>query len=153
MIVLIFGKRKVWGFWKWVFAALAVYMAMELATFLIAGWALKKTVGDLAGSYLAFAVPGAVMASLVWWLHTWEERGLPAKSLARGWGLSMVLFGVAIAGALLYSGVELGIVNPADARRPVIVAALCGALITYITTYRMVLPRISSRAVGKPGCN
>jgi hypothetical protein len=150
MIVSVFGKRRDWGFWTWLFWGFALYLALELGPFFIAGWVLRRTARELAGSYLALAIPGAIMISLVWWLRRWEQRGAPPKRLAHGWGLSMAAFVVATAGALFYSGVELRLVDPADAVGDLAVAALFGALVGYFSVYHMVLPRISSRMAGGP---
>jgi len=140
-----FGKN----IWSWLFWGLAFWLVMELGPFLIAERVLKKTAGELAGPYLAFAVPWAIMASLIWWLWKWEERGVSPKRLARGWGLSMALFIVALGVAVFYSGVELGLLDRKDAVVSFIVTTLWGGCIVYFTLYHMVLRRISARSAGK----
>ena len=45
-----------------------MYLALELGPFFIVRQVLHKTVGQLAGPYLAFAVPMAIFLPLVWWL-------------------------------------------------------------------------------------
>ena len=51
------------------------------------------------------AVPWAIMAPLIWWLRKWEEQGAsPKPTPARGWGLSVMFFGIAVMVALLLLG-------------------------------------------------
>jgi hypothetical protein len=71
--------------WTWLLWSIPAYLVLEVGPFLIIGWGFKKTVGELAGPYLAFAVPWAVFAPLVWWLRIREEQGTSPKQLARGW--------------------------------------------------------------------
>jgi hypothetical protein len=145
MRVLVWGKEKDWSFWKWLFWGLIVYSVLEACTFFIAWLALKRTVPELWGPYVAFVLPGAITLSLVWWLNSWRERGAPPKSLARGWGLSMALLGLTSVGALGYSEVKLHLVKPADAMVSFIIAALMAVVIGYFVGYRMALDRISAR--------
>jgi hypothetical protein len=137
--------------WAWLFWGLGFYLVLELGPFLIAGWVFKKTAGELAGPYLAFAMPWAIMAPLIWWLRRWEERGVPPKRLAHGWGLSMALFGVAVAVAVFYSGVELRLMDLKGTVVGFIVVVLLIVPISYWTLYRRALPRISARSAGKLG--
>jgi hypothetical protein len=141
-----FGKN----IWAWLFWGLGFYLVLELGPFLIAGWVFKKTANELAGPYLAFAAPWAIMAPLIWWLRKWEETGVSPKRVAHGWGLSMALFGVAVAVAVFYSGVALRLVDRKDAIVSFIVGVLLSVPIFYYTLYRLTLPRISARASGKP---
>jgi len=142
-----FGKN----IWAWMFWGLVFWLVLELGPFFIAGWVFKKTAGELAGPYLAFAVPWAIMAPLMWWLRKGEERGISPKRLAHGWGLGMALFGVALAVAVFYSGVELRLMDRKDAVVSFIVVVLLGVPVFYCTLYRRALPRISARSAGKLG--
>lgn len=77
------------------FWALGMYLALELAVGCVAAQVLNKTADELAGPYVAFAVPCAILAPLVWWLKKWEEQGAspkpevsarqPAPTLASPW--------------------------------------------------------------------
>jgi hypothetical protein len=142
-----FGKN----IWAWVFWGLVFWLVLELGPFFIVGLAFKKTAGELAGPYLAFAMPWAIMAPLIWWLRKWEEVGVSPKRLAHGWGLSMALFGVAVAVAVFYLGVELHLMDRKDAVVSFIVVVLLSAPIGYCTLYLTALPRISARSAGKLG--
>lgn len=135
--------------WAWLFWGLGIYLVIELGTFFIANLALNKTVGELAGPYLAFAAPGAIMLSLIWWLKKWDLGGASPKALARGWGLSMVLLDLTIASAGLYSGVKLGLIDLSDVEIPFIGAILYGGLISYFGMYYLILQRISATASRK----
>jgi hypothetical protein len=137
--------------WVWLFWGLAFWLVMELGPFLIAAQVLNKTAGELAGPYLAFAVPWAIMATLIWWLRKWDERGVSPKRLAHGWSLSVALFGVAMAIAVSYSGVKLGFMYPMDAIGGLAVFALLSVSISYFTMYHRVLRVTSARAAGKRG--
>jgi hypothetical protein len=142
-----FGKN----IWAWMFWGLVFWLVLELGSFFIAGWVFKKTAGELAGPYLAFAVPWAIMAPLIWRLRKWEERGVSPKRLAHGWGLSMALFGVALAVAVFYSGVELRLMDRKDAVVSLLVVVLLSVPIYYYSLYRRALSRISARSAGKVG--
>jgi hypothetical protein len=133
------------------FWGLGFWLVLELGPFFIAELAFKKTAGELAGPYLAFAVPWAIMAPLIWWLRKWEERGVSPKCLAHGWGVSMALFGVASMVAVFYSGVELSLMDRKDAVVSFIVVVLFSVPIFYCTLYRWVLMRISARSSKKMG--
>ncbi|MGB6691060.1 MAG: hypothetical protein WBE76_24770 [Terracidiphilus sp.] len=140
-----FGKNiGAWMFWGLVF-----WLVLELGPFLITGWVFKKTAGELAIPYLAFAVPWAIMAPLIWWLRKWEERGVSPRRVARGWGLSMVLFGFAVGFAVFYLGINLHLIAPRDAVIGFVVTVLLSAPIFYFGMYHMALARISSRTSGK----
>jgi hypothetical protein len=137
--------------WVWLFWGLGIYLALELGPFLIAGRVLEKTAGEMAGPYLAFAMPWAIMAPLIWWLRKWEEQGASPKRLARGWGLSMALFGVVLGFAVFYSGVKLRLMHMSDAVSSFVTMALFSGLIFYFGMYHRALTRISSRTTGKQG--
>ena len=68
--------------WVWLFWGLGIYLVLELGPFLIAGRGLNKPAQELAGPYLAFAVPCVILAPLIWWLRKWEEQGASPKRLA-----------------------------------------------------------------------
>ncbi len=137
--------------WVWLLWGLGIYLALEAGPFLLLGVALKKTAAELACPYLACATPAVIFMPLVWWLKKWEKQGMSPKRLARGWGLSMVLFGVAAVVAVSYSGVQLGLMNPMDAVGGLIVSVLLSVPISYFGMYHMVLTRIPSRTTGKQG--
>ncbi len=135
--------------WVWLFWGLGIYLALEAGPFLIAKHVLRKTTGELAGPYLAFAVPWAILAPIIWWLRKWEEKGVTPKRLARGWGASMVLFVVAVGVAVFYSGVKFGFISPIDAEVSFVSTALFGGLIVYFRMYHLVLTNLSAKAAGK----
>lgn len=138
------------GIWSWLFKGLGIYLALELGSFLIAGLVLKKTVGQMAGPYLAFAVPAAIIMPLIWWVREWEEQGVTPKPLARRWGLTMVLFVIVISAAVSYSGVHLGLMGRTDAIVGFVTAAPFGSGIAYFISYHHALRIISSRRGGSP---
>jgi hypothetical protein len=135
--------------WVWLFWGIGIYLLLEAGPLLIAGWVLKKTAGELAGPYLAFAVPAAIIMPLIWLLRKWEEKGTLPKRVARAWGLSAAFFCVAVMVALFYSGAELRLMNTRDALAGFVVTALWGGFIVYFTMYHMALRRISARAASK----
>lgn len=137
--------------WAWLFWGLCMYLIFELGPFFIAKQVLHKTLDELAGPYLAFAAPAAIFLPLVWWLKKWEVMGASPKRLARGWGLMMVLFFVADAGAVFYSGVKLGLMDLSDAVICFFVAGSYCGLIAYFSMYHLILQRIAARAGGKHG--
>jgi len=137
-----FGKN----IWAWLFWGLLFWLVLELGPFRIAALVLKKTAGELAGPYLAFAVPWAIMAPLIWWLKKWEARDVSPKRLARGWGLSMVLFGVAVTFAVFYSGIKLGFVDMTDAVIDFVLTVLVSAPIFYFVMHHMANRSSSNRS-------
>lgn len=137
--------------WAWMFLGLVFWLVLELGPFCIAGRVFKTTAGELAGPYLAFAVPWAVMAPLIWWLRKCEERGVSPKRLAQGWGLSTVPLGVAVAIAVFYPGAEFRLMDRKDAVVSFIVVELFSVPILYCTLYYMALAIASSRTSGKLG--
>jgi hypothetical protein len=137
--------------WAWLFWGLGIYLALELGACRIAAQILNKTAGELAGPYLAFAVPWAILAPLIWWLRKWEEQGASSRRLARGWGLGMALFGVAVAVAVFYSGMVLRLMDPTDVVGGFITAVLLSVPILYFGMYHRALRSISARAVSKRG--
>jgi len=142
------GSRLSLG--AWLFRGLGTYLVLESLPFLMLGLALKKTAAELAGPYLACATPAAILLPLVWWLKRWEEQGASTKRLARRWGASMALSGVAVVVAVTYSGVKLGFMDPKNALGGLVVSVSLCAPILYFTLHHMVLTSISSRAAGKP---
>ena len=137
--------------WVWLFWGLGIYLVLELAACRIAAQVLNKTADELAGPYLAFAVPWAILAPLIWWLRKWEEQGVSPKRLARGWGLSMALFGVAVAVAVFYSGSVLRLMDPTDVAGGFIATVLLSVPIFYFVGSRLMLTRLSARVVSKRG--
>jgi hypothetical protein len=135
--------------WIWLFWGIGIYLALELGPCLIAARVLNMTVGELAGPYLAFAVPWAILAPLIWWLRKGEEQGASPKRLARGWGLSMVLFGAAVTFAVFYSGIKLGFVDINDAVIDFVLTVLVSAPIFYFVMHHMAMTRTSVRAARK----
>lgn len=106
---------------------------------------LHKTAGEMAGPYLAYAVPGPIFQLVALWLRTWENRGASPKRLALAWVLCTTLFMFTIIGATAYSGAELNLIDPED-RVPVVVLSVMGAFIVPFTTYRRVLKVTAERA-------
>lgn len=144
-------SRSSESLWVWLFWGIGIYLLLELGPFFIAGAALKKTAGELVGPYLAFAAPWAIMAPSIWWLRKWEEQGASAKKLARGWGLSMALFGFMAVAALFYSGVMLGLMDLSNAVGGFIVAVLLCIPIFYFGMYYRALKVVTSRASRNSG--
>jgi hypothetical protein len=132
--------------WAWLFWTLPIYLVLEIGPFLIIGWGLKKTVGELVGPYLAFALPAVIFMPLVWWLRMSEEEGASPKRLAREWGVSVAFWGVAVAVAVIYSGVKLGFMDSKDAIGGLAVSVLLSVPTLYFTVYHMTFTRISSRS-------
>src|ERR1035437_5598277 len=110
-----FGRTIRLSLWGWLLRGLPIYLGMEFGAFLLVGFALRKTVGELAHPYIAFALPAVIFFPLVWWLRAREEEGASPKRLARGWVLSMSLFFLAVIAATFYSGIELRLMDPKDA--------------------------------------
>jgi hypothetical protein len=137
--------------WVWLLWSLGTYLVLELGPFLLLGVALKKTGVELLCPYLAFAMPGVILMPLVWRLWQREKQGPPPKQLAREWGVSVAVFGLAVVGAVFYSGVRLGLMDPSDAIGGLAVSVLLSVPILYFTLYHMTLTRISSRAAGEGG--
>ncbi len=144
MRVQVAGHEKDWNFGAWFFWGLVIYLALEACAFFVVWIILKKTAGELWAPYIAFIVPGATMVSLVWWLHGWRQRGAPLKPLARGWGFSVALFGLACMGALAYSAVRLRLVQPSDATVRFMVTTLVVVVVGYFTAYRTALSRMTA---------
>jgi hypothetical protein len=137
--------------WAWIFWGLVFWLVLELGPFFIAGWVFKKTASELAGPYVAFAVPWGIAMPLIWRLRKWEEQGASPKRLARGWGLSMALFVIATGAAVFYSGVKLCRMDRLDAIVSFAATAFLGGGIVYFTLYHMALRRISSRTARNLG--
>jgi hypothetical protein len=137
--------------WIWLFWGLGIYLALELGPCLIVARVLNVAAGELVGPYLAFAVPWAILAPLIWLLRKGEEQGASPKRLAHGWGLGMAIFGVAAAVAVFYSGIALRLVDVTNAISGLFAAVLLSAPIFYFGMYHMAFKRISSRAAGKLG--
>jgi hypothetical protein len=135
--------------WVWLFWGLGTYLVLEIGPFLLFGVALKKTAAELAGPYLACAMPAAMFIPLVWRLWQREKQGPPPKQLAREWGVSVALWGVAVVVAVIYSGVKLGLMDPKYAFGGLVLSLLLCVPIGYFTLYYMTLTRISSRAAAK----
>ena len=137
--------------WAWLFWGLGIYLALELGACRIVAQVLNKTADELAGPYLAFAIPWAILAPLIWWLRRREDLGASPKRLARGWGLGMAVFGVAVAAAVFYSGMALHLMDPADVVGGFVTAVSLSVPILYFGMYYMALRSISARAVSKRG--
>ena len=135
--------------WVWLFWGLGTYLVLELGPFLLLGAALKKTAAELACPYLACAMPGVIFTPLIWRLWQRERLGTSPKRLAREWGVSAAIFGLAVVVAVIYSGVKLGLIDPSDAIGGLVVSVLLSLPIGYFTLHNMVLTRISSRAAGE----
>lgn len=144
-----FGRPMRLNLWRWLSLSLPIYFVMELGAFLTIAWYLNKTVGELVGPYLAFTVPWAIVAPLVWWLRILEEQGISPKRLALGWLLSIALFFVAVMVATVYSGIELRLMDPKDALGAFVVTVLLSIPSLYFVAYRRTLRVISTRAAGK----
>lgn len=144
-------SRSQESIWVWLFWGLGTYLALELGPFLLAGVTLKKTAAELLCPYLAFAMPGVIFMPLVWRLWQREKQRPSPKQLAREWGVSVALFGLAVVGAVIYSGVRLGLMNPSDAIGSLVISVLLSVPISYFTLYHMTLTRISSKAAGEGG--
>ncbi len=137
--------------WVWLFWGLGTYLVLESGPFFIVGSVLKKTAGEMAGPYLAFALPAVIVMPLIWWLRKWEEGGASPKRLAHGWGLSMALWVLALAVAVFYSGAKFRLMTPSDAGISFVTSALFSGLILYFVGYHRALARLSSKADEKLG--
>lgn len=137
--------------WAWLFWGLGIYLALELGACRIAAQVLNKTASELAGPYLAFAIPWAILAPLIWWLRKWEEQGASPKRVARGWGLGMALFGVTVVGAVFYSGLVLRLMDPPGVAGGFIATVLLIVPILYFGMYGRALRSLSARAASKQG--
>lgn len=135
--------------WAWLVWMLPGYLVLEVGASLIVGVFLKKTAGELVGPFLAFAVPCAIFAPLVWWLRIREEEGASPKHLALGWVFSAALFFVAVMAATFYSGIELRLMDPKYVFGAFVVAVLLSVPSLYFIAYRRMLRVISTRAAGK----
>jgi hypothetical protein len=141
-----FISRLLSNFWVRMFLALCLYLALELTLFAIFKQVRRATVGELAGPYLAFAVPGVIMLLAAWWLRRWEEQSPSPKRVALGWCLAALLFFSAVATAFFYSGLKLHLLNASDAQIFMVVGP-AGVLFASFSLYRMALSSISARAV------
>jgi predicted Na+-dependent transporter len=104
-----------------------------------------KTPNEMAGPYLAYAVPGPIFLLVVLGLRTWEDRGGSPKRLAIAWTLCTTLFMFIILGATVYSGAKLHLIDPNDAVGILVVACVGGALIGPFMMYRRVLKVTTAR--------
>ena len=133
--------------WIWLLWAIFMYLFLELGLFLLVAEILKKSVGELVGPYLAFAIPWMFLAPLIWWLRRWEEQGASHKRLAHGWALAVVLFAILVAFAVCYSGVALYLMKPTDAIINFLFALLLISPVLYFVMYLNALRIISARSV------
>jgi len=145
-----FGRTMRLGLWAWLFWSLPIYLVLEVGAFLIIGEGFGKTAGELVSPFLAFAVPWAIFAPLVWWLRILEEQGTSPKQLARGWVLSVAVFFIAVIVAVIYSGIEFRLIDPKDALGRFVAGVLL-SLPSYFITYRMMLRVISTRMATATG--
>ncbi len=82
----------------------------------------------------------------VWWLRKLEPAAIPPRRLAPGWGLSMVLLGVATEFAVFYSGVELRLMDWKNA----VLSFLVIVLLSVPMYYYAVLSARSAKMLGGP---
>lgn len=134
--------------WTWTFRSAGVYLALELALFVVVERVFHIPVGKLIGPYLANGAPGTIFFPVIWWLRKLEERGASPRRLAVGWGLCTALFFSATNVALLYSAVAFRLINPDDALWGFVLAEIGGVPAALFTAYSTALKRISTRAVG-----
>ncbi|HET7103034.1 MAG TPA: hypothetical protein VFI20_03005 [Terracidiphilus sp.] len=134
--------------WVWFFGGLGTYLVLEFGLFLLFALALKKSAAELAGPYLACAMPVAIFIPLAWRLWQREKQNVSPKRLAREWGVSAVLWGIAVVVAVIYSGVKLRYMDPKYAFGGLVVSLLFCLPIGYFTLYRMTLKRIAPRVAG-----
>jgi hypothetical protein len=134
--------------WAWLLWSLPIYLVLEVGASLIIGEGLKKTVGQLAGPFLAFAAPAVTIMPLIWWLRILEDKGAPPRLLARGWVLSAGLFFVAVMVATFYSGIELRLMDPKTALGAFVACVLFGIPSLYFIVYRRTLKVLSTRTEG-----
>jgi hypothetical protein len=131
--------------WVKMFWAIVLYLALVLVPAFLVMLVLHKTVGEITGPYLAYAVPGPIFLLVILWLRTWEERGASPRQVALVWSLCTTLFMFLVFGATVYSGVELHLIDPNDAVGTLVVGCVGGALVGPLTTYRHVLKIASAR--------
>ncbi|HEU5458559.1 MAG TPA: hypothetical protein VFU68_08065 [Terracidiphilus sp.] len=137
--------------WAWLLWTLPIWLLMEVGPFLVVRLIFKRSVGELVGPYLAFALPALIFMPLVWWLRMLEEQGVSPKRLARGWLLSMAIFCFTVIGATFYSGLKFQLIDPKDALGGFVAAVLLSAPSLYFISYRWTLSVISARAATKRG--
>ena len=135
--------------WIWLFWGLGIYLAMEFLPFLLAKLVLNMAAADLAGPFLAFAMPAIIFMPLVWCLWRWRARGIAPKRLARRWGASMAIFSIAVIAAVGYTGAKFGLMEPRDAVGGFVVLVLLSAPVSYLTIYYLALGRFPAQAIRK----
>jgi hypothetical protein len=128
--------------WQWLFQGIGIFLALEMASFVVLGFALKKTVIELAGPYFAIAVPSTIMFSVIWHLNRRAAMGAKPQKLARSWSLSVAIFFIAVTAAMYYSSATLGVMRPEDALVDLVLALLIGVPSCYFGVYKMALIRI-----------
>ncbi|MBI3677841.1 MAG: hypothetical protein HY243_14630 [Proteobacteria bacterium] len=131
------------------FWAMAGYVALMLVPAILVMLILRKTVEEMAGPYLAFAVMGPVFLLVVLALWTWEDRGASPKPLTLAWCLCMALFMLTAFAATAYSGVALHIIGAQDRNEFFVVSGVGGvtaALVVVPMFYRRILTTVAARA-------
>jgi len=137
--------------WAKMFWAIVLYFGLVLVPVLFAMLVLHKTAGEMAGPYVAFALPGPIFLLLAMWLRVWEDRGASPRWLALSWSVCMLLFMLVVLCAIFYSGVELDLINLHDVAGSSVVACVAGALIVPFMMYRWVLKVTAARAEKRKG--
>jgi hypothetical protein len=95
---------------KW-FRAVGIYLAGQLALFVIVKWIFRATWGELIGPYLAFAASMATTFFIVWFLNNWASRKATPRQFALGAGLCAAFLALSADGAFAYLGLALGLIN------------------------------------------
>jgi len=135
--------------WQWLFQSIGIFLMLEMASFILLGIALKKTVTELAGPYLALAVPCAVMFFVIWRLRQRAAQETSLQKLARSWGLSVGVFFTAVAAVMYYSSAALGLMRPKDALADLVLALLIGIPSVYFGVHKIARIRISATTGGQ----
>ncbi|MGB6871087.1 MAG: hypothetical protein WBD93_15855 [Acidobacteriaceae bacterium] len=130
--------------WRWLFRGIGIFLVLEISSFVILGFALKKTAIELAGPYFAIAAPSSVMFFVIWQLNRRVAEGVKPQELARNWSLSVAIFFVAMAVAIYYSGAALGLMPPNSALMDLVIALLIGIPCVSWGVYKIALIRISA---------
>ena len=120
------------------------FVFMLLPTVLVMLYFHKSEV-EVAGPYLAFAVPVPVFVLLATWLRVLEDRGWSPRQLALGWSLMMFLFSLVGGVATFYSAIRLRFVSPEGVRALAVVCVFL-PFIAPFTIYRRVLKVAAMRA-------
>lgn len=133
------------NFWRKMVWAIVLDFALWLVPALLVMVVFHKSAVEMAGPYLAFAVPVPIFVLFASWLRILEDRGLSPRQLALAWSLMTMLFASVIGVATVYSATQLHFIEPEDVLA-FVVAGVLVALIPPFTIYRRMLNVTAARA-------